>query len=85
VWGLSDSGYGVVGYSILSIGMYGWGYPGVYGESDFGPGLRGRSSSGYGVYGTSNSGLAAGFDGNVSVLCDNLIHTCRSTESYLAC
>jgi hypothetical protein len=57
--------------------MYGWGHPGVYGESDFGPGLSGRSSSSYGLHGYSNSGdgiyggsisgLAARFDGNVRV------------------
>jgi hypothetical protein len=66
VSGRSHIGVGVSGLSD-QIGVSGWGYTGVFGNSYYGPGVHGGSDSGNGVYGHSNSGHAAYLDGNVRI------------------
>ena len=67
VSGTSNSGIGVLGYSVNGPGVQGRSrgsqIPAIIGESDEGPGVRGNSKSGYGVAGYSSAGLATGVYG----------------------
>jgi len=69
----SSYGYGVVGYSAVTAGVFGeskscscsYTYPGVYGySSGLNTGVAGYSAEGTGVYGVSSNGAAAGVHGD---------------------